>query len=154
MWVIVTGMWIAITGMIIVRGSNAFQSAIADLGTEILDFGFTEDTVKMPLEVVGWIEWQRRIHTSKCCLKGIYRRLVGWWRKESALQRVSFHFPYGYAQRRMSLSFSWVVGRPRLVTTHVLRSPQSDSCNARDMFQAQFGNRLPGLLLIARVYLD
>lgn len=52
MCVIVTGVGIAITGMIIVRGSNAFQSIVADLGTEILDFGFAEDTVMVSIAIV------------------------------------------------------------------------------------------------------
>lgn len=47
-----TGVGIAITGMIIIGGSNAFQSIVADLGTEILDFGFTEDTVMVSLAIV------------------------------------------------------------------------------------------------------
>lgn len=93
MWVIVTGVGIAITSMIIVGGSNAFQSIVADLRTEILDFGFTEDTVMVSLAIVEWTEWRRRKHTSKYCLKGIYRHPVGWWRKGSILQRVSLCFP-------------------------------------------------------------
>lgn len=70
MWVIVTGVGIAITAMIIVWGSNAFQSIVADLGTEILDFGFTEDTVTVSLAIVEWNEWRRRKTHIQVLLEG------------------------------------------------------------------------------------
>lgn len=40
-----------------------------------------------------------------------------------------------------------------LCETHVLRSPQRNPGDTRNMLQAQLRNRLPGLLLVARVYL-
>lgn len=70
MWVIVTGVGIAITGMIIIGGSNAFQGIVADLGTEILDFGFTEDTVMESLATVEWNEWRRRKTHIQVLLEG------------------------------------------------------------------------------------
>lgn len=70
MWVIVTGVGIAITGMIIVWGGNAFQSIVADLGTEILDFSFTEDTVMVSLAMVEWNERRRRKTHIQVLLEG------------------------------------------------------------------------------------
>lgn len=56
MWVIMAGVRIVTTKMIIAWGSNAFQSTVADLGTKVLNFGFTEDTVKVSLVIVEWTE--------------------------------------------------------------------------------------------------
>lgn len=45
--VIMTSVWVAVTSNLVVRGCDFIKGAIADLRTEIFNFGFTKDTLEM-----------------------------------------------------------------------------------------------------------